>query len=68
MKTGWILQTEYNEFVDEDLDTTDVIEDAEVFSTRKKAREAVASYNMDDVVRKVEVDENGIAVKIIPGR
>ena len=65
MKTGWVLQDRDDEFVTEDFDTSDCISEAEVHATRKCAR----GYKIkSDVVRKVEVDENGIAVEIIPGR
>jgi len=66
MKTGWVLQDRDDEFVTEDFDTSECISEAEVHATRKLAANAM-TY-LSDVVRKVEVDENGIAVEIIPGR
>jgi len=43
------------------------IGEAVVFSTRKSARECGFKLN-GDVVRKVRLDKEGYAVKVIPGR
>jgi hypothetical protein len=71
MKTkthGWVFEdTENGGFVTEEFDSLADISQAEVFSTRKTAR--THSGKLDtDIVRKVKIDKNGKAVKIIPGR
>ena len=75
MKTkthGWILQEANGGFVD--VDGTDVInlKDAFVFKTRAVARSEDGNGDMSkldtDVVRKVETNKSGKAVKIISGR
>ena len=73
MKTkthGWILQAESGAFVDTCGDDRGNISSARVFTTRKQARtvdDDITKFDTD-VVRKVEVDKNGKAVKIIKGR
>lgn len=65
--SGWVLETEDNNFVDEAANYPDVMGKARIFATRKSAREN--SYKCaSDVVRKVELNEKGKAIKIIPGR
>jgi len=70
MKTGWVLEDMSFEghigFVTGSLMTRKKIIWAHVFTTRHMARES--NKLPTDVVRKVEVDEQGNAVKIIPGR
>ena len=72
MKTGWILQEEgKGRFIDSDGAPCD-LEDANVFKTRKIARSETGDDNIakldTDVVRKVKLDKQGKAIKIIPGR
>jgi len=66
IKHGWVLwNVEDRSFVDENWDADDVpLEHAEVYTTRAKARR----YKIgSDRVRKVEVDSNGIPIRIIKG-
>ena len=74
MKTGWILEDmketrDGRWFVTPLLScgVTKDLTEVEVHDTRKLAREASNKISTD-VVRKVEVNEKGKAVKIIPGR
>jgi len=69
-KHGWILQAVDGRFVNEAGDDVLRIKSARVFSTRRQARTGdryIVKLN-DDIVRKVKVDKQGKAVKIIPGR
>ena len=64
-KHGWVLQDKDDKFVTEDSGTSECVNDAEVHTTRIYARD----YKLNtDVVRKVELNTQGKAVKIIPGR
>ena len=77
-KHGWVIQEDGDRgFVDEDCggyyDFDDVenspnpVENAKVYNTRKQARETHNKLD-DDIIRKVELDDNGVPVKVIPGR
>ena len=65
--TGWVLlDTEEKGYVDAGYGSINVgLSDANIFSTRKEAREIRCSF---DRVRKVRLDENGKVVEIIPGK
>lgn len=67
MKHGWILQGEISGWVNGDFYDDPSISNAVVFSTRRKARESEHKL-LKDIVRKVELDKKGKAVKVIPGR
>jgi hypothetical protein len=72
-KTGWVIQDmhlgtkEKQVFVGKHGVSVYEIEDATVHRTRKEARESSLGIE-NDVVRKVELDDEGKAVKVIPGR
>lgn len=70
MKHGWIRQaSNTGRFVIDEGDESKLIKDAYVFPTRKEARTSTVIHRLDiDVVRKVLLDKNGKAKKIIPGR
>jgi len=67
---GWVLDCRYGHFVKSISSLAMSLSKARVFSTRKEARQNHRDEASDsvEVARKVEVDENGNAVKIIPGR
>lgn len=65
MKTGWILQEKDGEFVDSDFGDTPEITEAHIFPTRRFARQEKDSW---ECVRKVELNEDGTARRIIKGR
>ncbi len=73
IKTGWVIEMKKNSdhhpgfyarsqncYCHEDVTK------AKVCSSRRKARDSV--YTSTEVVRKVEVDDSGKAIKLIPGR
>ena len=73
-KHGWVIQEDGDGgFVDaeQSSETTEhelnSVESAEVYDTRKQARKSDNKLK-EDIIRKVELDENGVAVKVIPGR
>lgn len=72
VKHGWVLEDtekdnkDFRDFLNE-YGGRVALKKAEVFLTRSKARTVTWKLN-GDAVRKVEVDENGKAIKIIPGR
>jgi len=70
-KHGWVL---FNRLLSKSSPFTTLsglmsrhIKEAQVFSTRKKAREADTKFATDSI-RKVKVNKKGQAIKIIPGR
>lgn len=78
MRTGWIIEVvsgvhlqefgrSFYTMVEEDDYATLLLVNAHVLATRKRAR-MLAFSNGTEVVRKVELDEQGRAVQIIPGR
>jgi hypothetical protein len=75
-KHGWAIEDmEEGGFMDESLGCfpdnntkgRNPVDRAKVFITRKQAREAGCKLDTD-VIRKVELDEDGTPVKVIPGR
>lgn len=74
-KHGWVLQAGNGRFVTMDGFERSDIREADVYSTRERARTGNGDDDMSDigpldtdVVRKVELYKNGNAKKIIPGR
>ena len=71
MKTGWVRRVnDTDKFVMENCNESSSVKDAYVFNTRKEARESNSPmFKMNqDIVRKVKLDKQGRAVKVIPGR
>lgn len=66
---GWVLYDaeEEKHFTGNNDWMTRQITEARVFKTRKAARESIVKL-CSDVVRKVRVDRDGVAVEIIKGR
>ncbi|KKN77871.1 hypothetical protein LCGC14_0356080 [marine sediment metagenome] len=68
-KHGWVIEdTDTGKFVGKDLMGNHPVKRAKVFGTRKLVRESDNVLLHIDVIRKVELDKNGVAVKVIPGR
>ena len=76
-KTGWIieivsglLRSEYGRtfFGSNSKYATLVLANASVIKSRWRARSLASDAKGEEVVRKVELDEHGRAVQIIPGR
>lgn len=79
MKTkthGWVVQDKSGTFADKSGTFVDKyglnvdINEAFVFKTRKAARTANDGWNKlsTDVIRKVKINKNNEAVRIIPGK
>lgn len=67
IKHGWVIESlDEGGFVDLNQQGDGALEEAEIYPTRKIAREEGKTFT-EDRVRKVRI-ENGIAVEIIPGR
>ena len=71
---GWVLEmyksdpdfSGFYQRLEVSWDYAGPLKTAEVYPTRAKAR--FDSEYSDEVVRKVELDRNGDAVRVIPGR
>lgn len=65
VKHGWVLQYE-DWFIAED-DGLETLDQAKVFTSRHLAR-TDSLKAPEEVVRKVEIDDDGEAVRVIKGR